>query len=133
MRKLCRSESDAIHINVLISCALLVALFSWFGGLRFVTSLPHFCLFEYALGFPCPGCDITAALLALARLDIHRSILIQPCGVALASTVFIQSTIRGGYLLRLINIQRTNQAVTTLSIAFTALLLLFWIFRVFNQ
>lgn len=133
MRKLCQSESDAMHINVLFSCALLVALFSWLGGLRFITSLPHFCLFEHTFGFPCPGCDITAALVALAHLNIHRSILIQPCGVALVSTVFIQSTIRGAYLLRLINFHRTNQAVSALSIAFTTLLILFWIFRVFNQ
>jgi len=133
IRKLCQSESDAIHINVLFSCALLVSIFSWLGGLRFATSLPHFCLFEHALGIPCPGCDITAALLALAHLDINRSISTQPCGVALASTVFIQSTIRGAYLLRLINIQRTNQGVNALSTAFTALLMTFWIFRVFNQ
>ena len=132
MRRFCRSESDAIHINVLFSFALIVALFSWFGGLKFVTSLPHFCIFEYVLGFPCPGCDITAALLALAHFDINRSIFIQPCGIGLASTVFIQSTIRGAYLLRVIKIQTANEAVSALNITFTASLIIFWIIRIIN-
>lgn len=133
IRRFCRSESDAIHINVLFSCTLLVAFFSWLGGLRFITSLPHFCLFEHAVGIPCPGCDITSALLALARFDIYRSVSIQPCGLALVSTVFIQSATRGAYLLRLINFKQTNQIVSVLSIAFTALLMFFWIFRLFNK
>lgn len=129
MQHLYQSDRDAVHINVLFSCILLVAIFSWPSGLGFITSLPHFCLFEYLFGLPCPGCDITAALAALAHLEIQRSLLIQPCGVVLVSTVFIQSTIRGAYLLRLINFQRTDQIVSALNLAFITLLITFWVFR----
>ena len=118
-----------MHINALLSIFLLIAIFTWHDGLRFITDLPHFCLFEYVFGLSCPGCDITAALAVLAHFDVSRALLIQPCGVALAVTVFIQSVIRGAYLLRLVSIQQTTQGVGVLNRVFLALLLSFWIFR----
>lgn len=133
IQKIARSECDAVHINALISIFLLTGLFLWLDGLRFVTSLPHFCLFEYAVGAPCPGCDITAALAALAHFHVHRSVVIQPCGFVLVITVFAQSMISVAYLFRLVDAHQAHQDIKKLDGTFLAVLLLVWIFRLFNQ
>jgi Protein of unknown function (DUF2752) len=129
MHKLCISDPDAIHLNVLVSCALLAGLFAWPDALNVITSLPHFCLFEYAFHIPCPGCDMTAALAACAHLDFHRSLMIQPCAIAFALTLFVQSAIRGAYLLRIIELRTANQGVKKLASIFITMLMAFWLIR----
>jgi hypothetical protein len=133
MQKHCSSESDAIHLNVIISYFLLALLIFLPNSLYFVTSLPHLCLFDFVLGFPCPGCDIIAALAALARFDFYRSLMIQPCGFAFVAIIFIQSIIRGAYLLRFMDVKQTNQWVLVLNRIFLSSLLLFWVLRLLNH
>lgn len=133
MRPLCNSDSDATHVNVLLSSALLAALFLWHDGLSYIMALPHICLFQYAFGLPCPGCDITSALAALAHFEVYRAFLIQPCGVVLAAAVLIQAVVRGLRLLRFISFNQTSRILSASSTIFISALLLFWVFRLVNH
>ncbi|MBL8365136.1 MAG: DUF2752 domain-containing protein, partial [Comamonas sp.] len=74
IRRIASSDQDCIHFNAIFSAVLILAVFLSTPALRFVTDLPHFCLFEHFLGVPCPGCEITTALAQLAHLHVEKSI-----------------------------------------------------------
>lgn len=134
MHRLSRNEGEAIHINALLSALLIAIVLASIGSngvTTIVQKIPHFCLFEEVLGIHCPGCDMTAAFVALLHFNIYRSIQIQPCTVALVITIFVQSAIRGGYLLRLVSSSQTNQSVDILNKLFLTVLIAFWGFRLF--
>lgn len=122
---------DARHVNVLVSGTILILLFSWHDGLRYITGLPHICLFEYVLGIPCPGCDITAALVKLAGLDVYGSLLTQPCAVVLVVTFFGQLIVSAAHVSQHLDLNAANKSARALGNVFVSVLLLFWFYRLF--
>ncbi len=133
IRKITRSQDEAQHINVLASFFMVAGLFLCLDGLKLITSLPHFCLFEYATGVPCPGCDVTSALVALAQFHLYRSVVIQPCGLLLALTVLMQAIISAACLSRFVGVEQGNRGIQNLDGMFLVVLFLVWFFRFFNQ
>jgi Protein of unknown function (DUF2752) len=55
-----------------------------------VESLPHFCLFQRALGIPCPGCGILHSLNASLRCNFRQAWSANPAGLVLALGLMLQ-------------------------------------------
>ena len=52
--------------------------------------LPHFCLFQLALGIPCPGCGVLHSLNASFRCDFRNAWMANPAGLVLAFGLMLQ-------------------------------------------
>jgi hypothetical protein len=49
--------------------------------------LPIVCAFLLLTGYPCPSCGMTRSVMALARLDFHRAMEMNPLGIAFAGII----------------------------------------------
>ena len=133
VRRIASSEQGGIHLNAILSAALLVAVFLSPSVLHLITELPHYCLFEHFLGVPCPGCSITLALAQLAHLHIEKSISANPGGIALALVLLFQVTVRLSALGRLVTFSTAQQLVSGTSRLFFSFLVLHWLLMLFNS
>lgn len=62
-------------LNILISNLLIIIVFFIFGNslLRFLSFLPHFCLFDRVFGIECPVCGTTRAFCELSKGNLLRA------------------------------------------------------------
>jgi hypothetical protein len=132
-RHVAASDQDAIHLNSIFSAVLVSVVFMSSPMLRFVTELPHYCLLEHLFGVPCPGCEITTALVQLAHFHIEESISSHPAAVVLLLTVLFQVVARSVALFRLISFSATQRLVTLASHIFFGFLILHWLITLFNH
>jgi len=132
VRRIASSEQDGIHINAILSAALLIAIFLSPSVLHLITNLPHFCLFEHFLGVSCPGCSITLALAQLAHLHIEKSISTHPGGFALALVFLFQVVVRLFALGRLVTFSTTQRLVSGTNRMLFSFFVLFWLIMLFN-
>ena len=79
------SRERARWLNLLCSGVLIIVITAL--ALDRVESLPHFCLFQLALGIPCPGCGILHSLNASFHGELHRAWGANPAGLVLASAL----------------------------------------------
>jgi hypothetical protein len=81
IRRLFTDEINQIHANVLLSNILaIVLLVFWHNECVYVTSIPHFCIFQKILNIPCPGCGIIRSLFAIAGGSILSAWKYNPAG-----------------------------------------------------
>jgi hypothetical protein len=105
LARLALTPAQRIHLNAFAS--ILVAA----AATPLAVKLPHICLFQYFLHIPCPGCGITHALFALARLDVSTAWHANPAGIILAAFLVSQLIARPVALFA----ARTEQTVARLS------------------
>jgi Protein of unknown function (DUF2752) len=82
--KLNISEERQPHLALLFS-ALSIPLL-----LPLVVHLPHFCLFRFLFGMPCPGCGILHSLIAIFHLRLEDAWASNPAGIGLFLLVGFQ-------------------------------------------
>ena len=114
------------HFNAFFS-VLLVCL-----AAPILSKIPHFCLFRYFLGAPCPGCGVTHSLIAVERMQFGDAWLSNPAGIALAIYLVLQLC---GHSLAL-RFDRAGTTVSRLSklgerFVLSALLVV-WLVRLFH-
>ena len=78
IRRLFPEEINQIHANVLLTNILVIVLLVfWHNDYVYLSSIPHFCIFQKTMNIPCPGCGIIRSLFAIAggeyfiRLEIQ--------------------------------------------------------------
>ncbi|MDR2240565.1 MAG: DUF2752 domain-containing protein [Zoogloeaceae bacterium] len=101
--------------------------------LRLVTELPHYCIFERFVDIPCPGCNITLALVQIAHLHIAESISTNPGGIALVLTVTFQIGVHFSALARFVTFSTAQQLVALTTRIFFSFLMLHWLITLFNH
>lgn len=133
VRRLTADDARGLHLNVLLSSALLLLLFLWLSrhpGVLY--HVPHVCLVKRYLGIPCPGCGVTGSVLAFARGDFVKAWYLHPAGVLLGLFLGLQLPLRSLALWR----SGAGRVVSTISRALgsglLACLLLIWIYRVIH-
>ena len=129
INRLHNGDMERIHINVMLTSVLIMlVLFFWEAG-TFLSSIPHFCLFERLLNIPCPGCGVTGSFLALGRFDLASAWGSNPAGVLLFFYLFLQIPLRI-VALKFRTIQTYVFVISKIGgyIVLTALILV-WIFR----
>ena len=119
-------EQKRKHFNAFFS-VLLVCL-----AAPILSKIPHFCLFRYFLGAPCPGCGVTHSLIAVERMQFGDAWLSNPAGIALAIYLVLQLC---GHSLAL-RFDRAGTTVSRLSklgerFVLSALLVV-WLVRLFH-
>lgn len=99
--RLAAADEDRVHLNILLSNALLLAWLGLAGRRPALTGrLPHACLFRKLLGIPCPGCGVTGSLLAMSRGDPAASLRHNPAGVLVFAFIVLQLPLRALALYR---------------------------------
>ncbi len=129
-------RSDSLRtqdLNILISHSILIiSLFTLKDSLiDFASNLPHVCVFDWFLGFDCPGCGVTRVLCAIAEGNISTAIKLNIASLFLAFFFLIQIPLR---LISLGN-NKTTHSINSLSryLSHTVLMLLIlnWLFNLF--
>ncbi len=123
LARLALTPAQRVHLNAFASMLLAVI------AAPLAVRLPHICLFQYFLHIPCPGCGVTHAIFALARLDLAAAWRANPAGIIVAALFISQLITRPVALFA----DRTGQAITRLSrrgstITILALVAV-WLFR----
>lgn len=103
--KLNIAEERRLHFAFLFS-ALSIPLL-----LPFAVHLPHFCLFRFLFGMPCPGCGILHSLIAICNFNLQDAWASNPAGVGLFLLVGFQIVARPIVLLW----SNTSKAVSRFS------------------
>jgi hypothetical protein len=84
IRKLFSDETNQIHANVLLtSMAVIAALLFWHNLYFYLSSIPHFCVFQKLLTIPCPGCRVTRSILAVIEGNMLSAWEYNPAGLFL--------------------------------------------------
>jgi hypothetical protein len=84
IRKLFSEEINQIHANVLLTNILIIVLLVfWHNYNAYLSSIPHFCIFQKILNIPCPGCGIIRSLFAIAGGSILSGWKYNPAGLFL--------------------------------------------------
>jgi hypothetical protein len=117
-------EERQLHFNCALSALLIVVT------LPLLSVIPHICLAQTLLGIPCPGCGITHALTAMARLDLRLSWNSNPAGMALALLFIFQLVVRPLALFIPETSRTVGRAGRWLSTATGIALMAVWIERV---
>lgn len=123
------SDQDAIHLNIILSAALIATFFGFSPILKLLTDLPHYCLFEHFLGIPCPGCDITLALAQIAHLQIAKSISTNASGIALVFTTTFQIGVCFSALARFLTFFTAQRLLALTTRAFFVFLMFHWLIK----
>ncbi len=92
--KLNIAEERQPHLALLFS-ALSIPLL-----LPLVVHLPHFCLFRFLFGMPCPGCGILHSLIAILQFNLGEAWASNPAGIGLFLLLGFQIVARPIVLLR---------------------------------
>jgi len=131
LRRLTADDQRGLHLNVLLSSALLLLFFLWLSrhpGL--LSHIPHVCLAKRYLGIPCPGCAVTGSVLAFARGNLVRAWYLHPAGVLSVLFLGLQLPLRALAIRR----REAGRVVSMVSRIFgsvlIACLLLVWTVRV---
>ena len=67
LNKVTNDDALKIHYNILFS-NILIIIFIFGGGISVINMISHFCLMDYILGLPCPGCEITMGIVELKTM-----------------------------------------------------------------
>ena len=101
LNKIQIDDQSKIHLNVFITnLVLLLVFFSMNGNIVLINSLPHFCLSQSVLNFPCPGCGITSGIISISNFNLQNAIDSNPASILLFAFFFIQLPLRLIALLR---------------------------------
>jgi hypothetical protein len=84
LARLAISPAQRLHLTALASTLLALI------AAPMLVRAPHFCLFQTFLHVPCPGCGITHALLAIARLDFAAAWRANPAGFVVGAFFALQ-------------------------------------------
>jgi hypothetical protein len=95
IKRLFLDEINQIHANVLLSNILVIVLLVfWHNECVYVSSIPHFCIFQKILSIPCPGCGIIRSLFAIAGGNILSAWKYNPAGLFLFFYFLVQIPLR---------------------------------------
>ncbi len=84
IRKFCSDQANQIHANVLLTSMLVIIVLAfWHNHYVYLSSIPHFCVFQGILNIPCPGCGITRSIFAIAEGNIISAWKSNPAGLFL--------------------------------------------------
>jgi Protein of unknown function (DUF2752) len=131
---LCLLTSDArirVHLNYALSAGFLFLLFITVNPANALSFIPRVCLFRELFSIPCPGCGITASLVAAVRGDFHYAWATNPAGLAVGAHLLSQ-LIAG--LIGMLDMKHNNALILFTrrsSQATLTALLLVWVVRIF--
>ena len=95
VRKFFRDDINQIHANILISSILIIAvLIFWCSQGNYLSSVPHFCVFQKALNMPCPGCGMTRSVCSIAEGNVYLAWQYNPAGFFVFLFFIIQIPLR---------------------------------------
>jgi hypothetical protein len=95
IRRLFPEEINQIHANVLLTNILVIVLLVfWHNDYVYLSSIPHFCIFQKILNIPCPGCGVIRSLFAIAEGSILSAWKYNPAGLFLFFYFFAQIPLR---------------------------------------
>ena len=126
-----RSDSiDKLTLNLLLSNLTLLVL-ALLGPVLvpLLDAVPHFCLFQELLRFPCPGCGITRSFSYMAAGDVERSLSANPAGLVLGIGLFAQIGCQSLAITGLVPAQRTLRGARTISAVVFSALVFVWLSR----
>ncbi len=95
INKFIHDEISKIHANVLITSILIIFLLLLLNNHHvYLSSIPHFCLFQKILNIPCPGCGVTRSLLSMSNWNLSLAWQFNPAGVFLLFYIIAQVPLR---------------------------------------
>jgi Protein of unknown function (DUF2752) len=122
------SRVQARPMNLLLSGVFVITVVAL--ALDHLERLPHFCLFQRALGIPCPGCGILHSLNASFRCDFRNAWMANPAGLVLAFGLMLQVS---SSALALVGSSVSRSAATvenTFGKAFVLVAVAVWAYRI---
>jgi len=131
IKKISDNHIHQINWNILLS-TILILLILMIVNISVLDMIPHFCLFEWLTGVPCPACGITRSVLCIYDFQIVESLKFNPNGILISSLFILQIPMR---IIALINerhfiwIDRLSGILTRILIS---TMLIYWFYNIIN-
>lgn len=110
--------NERYNYNIIISNIIIVVFFVLFKNhiINFLGYIPHFCLFEKIVSFPCPFCGTTRAICELSNGNFENAIQLNTTSILVALFIIFQILLRTYSLIQKRNINSISSVISKLLI-----------------